>query len=129
VKKVQKILSQYVEDYDKLAQWFGCYMTAPKYQEEEPAQEEYRLEDVRHHLASGGRLIRNEGSRFAFQEHGENLWLFVDGRQYICTALMTDLVKTLCAERMIGSNLCVPSEGHDSLLLDLLTHGSLYLSD
>ncbi|MDH5564981.1 MAG: cupin domain-containing protein [Nitrospirota bacterium] len=129
VKKVQKILTQYVEDYDKLAQWFGCYMTAPKYQEEEPAQEEYHLEDVRRHLASGGRLFRNEGSRFAFQEHGENLWLFVDGRQYICTALMTDLVKTLCAERMIGSNLCVPSEGHDSLLLDLLTHGSLYLSD
>ena len=129
VNKVERIFTQYVEDHEKLAQWFGCYMTAPKYQEEEPTQEEYRLADVRNHLAAGGTLIRNEGSRFAFQEHGKNVWLFVDGRQYTCSARMADLVKTLCAERMIGSDLCVSSEGHDSLVLDLLSHGSLYLSD
>ena len=129
VNKVERIFTQYVEDHEKLAQWFGCYMTTPKYQEEEPTQEEYRLADVRNHLAAGGTLIRNEGSRFAFQEHGKNVWLFVDGRQYTCSARMADLVKTLCAERMIGSDLCVSSEGHDSLVLDLLSHGSLYLSD
>lgn len=129
VKKVQRILTQYIEDQDRLAQWFGCYMTSPKYQDEEMTQEEFRLADVRKHLAAGGKLVRNEGSRFAFQEHGKNLWLFVDGRQYTCSERMTDLVKTLCAERMIGSDLCVSSEGHDSLLLDLLSHGSLYFSD
>jgi len=129
VKKVQRILTQYVDDQDRVTQWFGGYMTSPKYQDEETTPEEHHLEDVRHHLAAGGKLVRNEGSRFAFQEYGKNLWLFVDGRQYTCSALMTDLVKTLCAERMIGSDLCVSSEGHDSLLLDLLNHGSLYLSD
>jgi 50S ribosomal protein L16 3-hydroxylase len=128
VKKVQKILTQYVEDQDSLAQWFGRYMTSPKYQDEELTQEEHRLEAVRQHLAAGGTLIRNEGSRFAFQEHGKNFWLFVDGRQYTCSELMTDLVKILCAERTF-SNLCEQSEEHDSLLLDLLNHGSLYLSD
>ncbi len=129
VKKVQRILTRYVEDQDRLGQWFGCYMTSPKYQDEETTQEEFSLADVREHLAEGGTLVRNEGSRFAFQEHGKNLWLFVDGRQYTCSARMTDLVKTLCAERMIGSDLCVSSEGHDSLVLDLLIHGSLYFSD
>ncbi|HBP86649.1 MAG TPA: cupin [Nitrospiraceae bacterium] len=129
VKKVQKVFTQYVEDDDRLAQWFGCYMTSPKYQDEEATQEEYHLEDVRTHLAEGGKLVRNEGSRFAFHEHGKNLWLFVDGRQYTCRSLLTDLVKTLCAERMISSDQYVSSEGHDSLLLDLLSHGSLYLSD
>jgi 50S ribosomal protein L16 3-hydroxylase len=129
VKKVQRILTQYIEDHDRLAQWFGCYMTSPKYEDEEATQEEYRLADVRNHLAAGGTLIRNEGSRFAFQEHGKNVWLFVDGRQYTCSERMTDLVKTLCAERMIGSDLCVSSEGHDSLVLDLLSHGNLYFSD
>ena len=128
VKKVQKILTQYVEDQDSLAQWFGRYMTSPKYQDEEMTQEEHRLEDVRQHLAAGGTLIRNEGSRFAFQEHGKNFWLFVDGRQYTCSELMTDLVKNLCAERTF-SNLCEQSEEYDSLLLDLLNHGSLYFSD
>jgi len=128
VKKVQKILTQYVEDQDSLAQWFGRYMTSPKYQEEETTQEEHRLVDVHNHLAAGGTLIRNEGSRFAFQEHGENLWLFVDGRQYTCGEALAELVKNLCAERTF-SNICGQSEEHDSLLLDLLNHGSLYLSD
>jgi 50S ribosomal protein L16 3-hydroxylase len=128
VKKVQKILTQYVEDQDSLSQWFGRYMTSPKYQEEETTQEEYRLVDVHNHFAAGGKLIRNEGSRFAFQEHGENLWLFVDGRQYTCGEALAELVKNLCAERTF-SNLCGQSEEHDSLLLDLLNHGSLYLSD
>jgi 50S ribosomal protein L16 3-hydroxylase len=128
VKKVQKILTQYVEDHDGLAQWFGRYMTSPKYADDETAGETYALEDVHQHLASGGTLIRNEGSRFAFQEQGENLWLFVDGRQYTCSELMADLVKTLCAERTF-SNFCGQSQEHDSLILDLLKYGSLYLSD
>ena len=79
-QKVQRLLIKFVEDSDKLAQWFGCYMTSPKYLDEESAHEEYRLEDVRKHLAAGGKLIRNEGSRFAFQECGQSLLLFVDGR-------------------------------------------------
>ncbi|MGP0593902.1 JmjC domain-containing protein [Nitrospira sp. T9] len=128
VRKVQRIFTRYVEDEAQLAQWFGCYMTSPKYQDEETTPEEHRPEDVRTHLLEGGKLVRNEGSRFAFHEHGQNIWLFVDGRQYTCSGLMTDLVKTLCAERQIGSEHYVSSEGHDSLLLDLLSHGSLYLS-
>ncbi len=128
VKNVQNILTQYVEDQDGLAQWFGRYMTSPKYQDDETTQEDHRVENIRQHLSAGGTLIRNEGSRFAFQEHGKNLWLFVDGRQYTCGESVTDLVKTLCAERTL-SNYCGQSEEHDSLLLDLLNHGSLYLSD
>ena len=128
VKNVQKILARYVEDHDSLVQWFGRFMTSSKYQDEETGQEEHRLEDVRRHLAAGGTLIRNEGSRFAFQSHGENLWLFVDGRQYACCKAGTELVEMLCAERTF-SNLFGQSEEHDSMLLDLLNHGSLYLSD
>lgn len=128
VKKVQQVLTQYVKDQDKLGQWFGRYMTSPKYPDGEMVQGEYCLEEVRKHLAAGGKLIRNEGSRFAFQKHGNELWLFVDGRQYTCGKAVTDLVKTLCAERIMDSDLCVPSDEHDSLLLDLLNHGSLYLS-
>ena len=129
VKKVQRVLSQYVEDQDTLAQWFGRFMTSPKYLDEESAHEEYRLENVRRHLTTGKKLIRNEGSRFAFQECGKSLLLFVDGREYTCSESVTELVKTLCAERMIKPEVCESSEEHDALLLDLLNHGSLYLSD
>jgi len=128
VKNVQKILMQYVEDCDRLGQWFGRYMTSPKYVDDETAQEELSLEDVRQQLAAGGKLVRNEGSRFAFKENGKNLWLFVDGRQYTRGQAMTDLVKTLCAERTL-SHAFGQSEEQDLLLLDLLNHGSLYLSN
>jgi 50S ribosomal protein L16 3-hydroxylase len=128
VKNVQKILTQYIEDHDTLAQWFGRYMTSPKYVDDETTQEAYVLEDVHAHFATGGTLIKNEGSRFAYQEQGEYLWLFVDGRQYTCGQAMKDLVKTLCAERRL-SNVDGQSEEHDSLILDLLNQGSVYLSD
>ena len=129
VKKVQRVLTQYIEDSDTLAQWFGRYMTSPKYLDEESAHEEYCLESVRQHLATGKKLIRNEGSRFAFQDYGKSLLLFVDGRQYTCRESVTELVRTLCAERIIPPELCVSSDEHDALLLDLLNHGSLYLAD
>lgn len=128
VNNVQKILRQYVDDQDSLAQWFGRYMTSPKYAEDEPVQEAYVLEDVQTHVASGGTLIKNEGSRFAFQQLGKDLWLFVDGRQYTCSQAMTELVKTLCANRTFRKILG-QSEEQDSLILNLLNQGSLYLSD
>ncbi len=128
VKNVQKILRQYVEDHDSLAQWFGRYMTSPKYADDETTKEAYVLEDVHTHFASGGTFIKNEGSRFAYQEQGKYLWLFVDGRRYTCSEAMTDLVQTLCAERTL-SNVCRQSEEHDSLILDLLNQGSVYLSE
>ena len=128
IQNVQKILTQYVQDHDSLAQWFGRYMTSPKYQDDERTLEEHRLDDILLHLAAGGTLIRNEGSRFAFQDNGKNLWLFVDGRQYTCSEPVAKLVKALCAERLL-TNICGESEEHDSLILDLLNRGSLYLSE
>ena len=128
VKKIQNILTEYVKDQDRLSEWFGCYITAPKYQDEDSTQEEYCIEDVQQSLAEGGMLTKNEGSRFAFQDHGKSLWLFVDGRQYACSPTMVDLVKTLCAERTFRLGFG-QSEEQDSLILDLLNMGSLYITD
>ena len=129
MKKVQRIVAQYVEDQDTLAQWFGRYMTSPKYVDEEIVHEEFSLEDLRRHLLAGGRLVRNEGSRFAFQEKEDSVWLFVDGRQYACDRSVSELAKTLCADRVIDSKVGKLNEKQGVLLVDLLTHGSLYLAD
>ena len=85
-------------------------MTSPKYLDEESTHEEYRGDDVHQHLATGKKLIRNEGSRFAFQDYGPSLLLFVDGRQYTCGESVTKLVRTLCAERTIPPEVCGASE-------------------
>jgi 50S ribosomal protein L16 3-hydroxylase len=127
--RVHRILRQYVDDQDLLAEWFGRYMTLPKYQEEVPDTEMFRFEDVRAHASAGKPLMRNEGSRFAFQEHGREIWLFVDGRRYPCREVQADLVRKLCADLTIDPEVFSHTEGNLQLLVDLLNHGSLYLPD
>jgi 50S ribosomal protein L16 3-hydroxylase len=124
---VHRILRRYVDDRDMLSEWFGRYMTMPKYQEEEADVGTYRLEDVRGYALAGKLFTRNEGSRFAFQEHGREIWLFVDGRRYPCREVKADLVKKLCADLTINPEAFSHTEGNLQLLVDLLNHGSLYL--
>ena len=129
LNKAYDILRQYVEDEDKVAEWFGRSVTTLKYQEAEPVLGTYRLEDVRRHLAGGGALIRNEGSRFAFQKQGNEIWLFVDGRLYRCPQTQMDLIDALCARRTTSGDRFSQADEDLSLLVDLLNHGSLYLPD
>jgi 50S ribosomal protein L16 3-hydroxylase len=129
LQAVHRILCRYLDDRDMLAEWFGRFMTVPKYQEEETDVDTERLEDVRAYASAGRLLTRNEGSRFAFQEHGREIWLFVDGRRYICQKAQADLVKKLCAELTIDLGATPQTEDTLHLLVDLLNHGSLYLHD
>ncbi len=129
LQTAHRILRRYVDDQDRLADWFGRYMTVPKYQQEESDVETYGLQDVRRHASAGRLLARNEGSRFAFQEHGSEIWLFVDGRRYTCPDIQTALVKTLCADLTIDPAAFLHTEGNLQLLVDLLNHGSLYLAE
>ena len=129
LQKAQKILHGYVDNKEKVAEWFGRSVTVPKYQEEESTLEHYSLDSLRKHFSEGGVLIRNEGSRFAFQEHEIETWLFADGRCYRCPLSQMDLVKTLCAQREIRAELLGHSDRNFSLILSLLNHGSLYLSE
>lgn len=127
LNKVHQILRWYVEDKDRMAEWFGRTMTNQKYQEEEPALEGYTLDEIQKHIDSKAVLLRNEGSRFAYQEHGSAIWLFVDGRSYRCSERQKLLVETLCAVREIDADQFSKLDEDLSLLLDLLNHGSLYL--
>jgi 50S ribosomal protein L16 3-hydroxylase len=126
---VHRILRRYVDDQDMLAEWFGHYMTVPKFQQEETQVEAYFLEDVQAYASAGRLLTRKEGSRFAFQEHERETWLFVDGRIYLCPEGQADLVKKLCVDLTIDPKPFTQSEGNLQLLVDLLNRGSLYLSD
>ena len=129
LNKAHNILHQYIEDKEKVAEWFGRSVTVPKYREEESTQEVYSLDDLRTYLSEGGVLVRNEGSRFAFQDHGEEIWLFVDGRCFRRSYSQADLVKTLCAQREFVSDHSSESDNDLSLILDLLHQGSLYFLD
>ena len=127
--QVHRIVTHYVQDKELLAEWFGRFVTAPKYPEDEPTTPIYRLEGLRAHILSGGRLVRNEGSRFAFQEHGNEVRLFVDGHCHHCQENQLELVQSLCAELTIDPGMYRQSDSQLQLLVDLLNQGSLYLSD
>jgi len=129
LNKVHQILRWYVEDKDRVAEWFGRSMTMLKYQEEEPVLDAHSLDGIQKHVAAGGGFLRNEGSRFAYQEHGTEIWLFVDGRHYRCLERQRNLIETLCAIREVDADQFSESDEDRSLLLDLLNHGSLYFSD
>jgi len=129
VQTVHRILRQYVDDQDRLAEWFGRFMTLPKYPEEETDAEMYGPEDIQPPALADRLLTRNEGSRFAFQEHGREVWLFVDGRRYVCREAQAHLVKKLCADLTIDPEAFLHTEGNLQLLVDLLNHGSLYIPD
>ena len=129
LEKVRNILRQYVDDPDFLGEWFGQYMTEQKYPEEESERATYHLEDVSKHVSQGGTLKRNEGSRFAYQKREKDVWLFVDGRGYSCHEDQMELVETLCAKVIIADHTWWQRAEDKTLLMDLINHGSLYLSD
>ncbi|MDT7044053.1 cupin domain-containing protein [Candidatus Nitronereus thalassa] len=129
INQAHQILRQYIEDKDKVAEWFGRSVTIPKYQEEEPTREMYSLKDLQTHLSGGEALLRNEGSRFAFQEHGEEILVFVDGRCFRRPRSQADFVASICAQRVIRFTHLSNTKEDLPFLLELVNHGSLYFPD
>ncbi len=129
LSKIHHVVRQYLEDKNVLGEWFGRFITAPKYPDEEQAMQTFQLKDLRAHIAAGGMLRRNEGSRMAFQERDDELWLFADGRQFQCHENEADVVKALCADLTIHPGTYGQSEACLQLLLALLNQSSLYMAD
>ncbi|WP_447968694.1 JmjC domain-containing protein [Nitrospira sp. M1] len=126
LQNVHRIVKQYLEDKDLLAEWFGRFITAQKYPDETNVSAVYRLEDLRAHIAKGGMLKRNEGTRMVFQDRGPVVWLFVDAHRYECGRHQAELVHALCTDLTINPGQYQQSDEHLQLLVDLLNQGSLY---
>ena len=127
LENVHQIVRQHLEDKDVLTDWFGRFITAQKYPDEESTLQVVQLEDLRAHIVAGGILQRNEGSKFAFHERDHELFLFADGHQYQCSSDQAELVYLLCANLTINPHSYHQSDVHLQLLVDLLNQESLYL--
>jgi 50S ribosomal protein L16 3-hydroxylase len=135
--KIQLILRKYTEDRELISNWFGRYITTPKYQQSDPQELEsentYSIADIKSHLASGGILVRNESSRFAFEVKNDRNILFVDG---FCfdpgdknSNDVNELIKILCAEIELNDESFIQSDNNLNVLLELLQCGALYLAE
>ncbi|MFK7815731.1 MAG: cupin domain-containing protein [Gammaproteobacteria bacterium] len=138
ITKVQKILQHYIQDTDSVNDWFGRYMTMPKYPQDndislslsnDAPDDTYNLKSLTTHLAAGGKLIRNESSRFAYICQPENHFLFVDGENISNLSNVNPLIETLCSKIEINNEMFPQTDNNFNLLLMLLQRGALYASD
>ena len=146
LKSIQQILTHYANDEAMIKNWFGKHVTTPKYQAasdlqlnaEDTEHEDYSLDELEHHLMSGGIIQKNESSRFAYiaGENNDakpsgtaNHILFVDGDQIPTHANNNALVELLGQSPMLDKSNIEVTASNISLLLNLLNHGSLYLAE
>lgn len=134
LNKIQNILRQYIEDKESISNWFGRYITIPKYyQENNLAQEistdQYSIEILKNHLVTNGRLIRNESSRFAYITKNKNHILFVDGERINNLNDVNLLIEMLCSEILLNGEMFPHSENNLNLILQLLQHGAVYFAN
>ena len=134
IEKFQQIISDYVQDSAAISDWFGRYITTPKYQhvndlEFQQSEHAYSLTELKSQLASNYCLVRNEGSRFAFKTEAKHNTLFVDGHVIETQPNSNELIALLCNQIMLQPKDFTQSEDNLQLLLTLLNHSSLYLTE
>jgi 50S ribosomal protein L16 3-hydroxylase len=139
IDEIKKILSNYMEDQTLISDWFGRYITTPKYHEEaedvsiKKNTSSFETKKLKKYLESENSIFRNESSRFAFQIFDENVHLYVDGK-CIDTTCESNQDKIECitglCENIEFSKISFPqTEDNFLLLARLLESGALYLNE
>jgi 50S ribosomal protein L16 3-hydroxylase len=138
INKVQRILRKYIEDTNSVSNWFGRYITTSKYPQSndilpnasnDASNTLYSLEKVTKHFTTGGKLIRNESSRFAYIAKDSNHILFVDGECISSLDDVNELIESLCSEIELNNELFSHTDNNMTLLLELLQRGALYIPE
>ena len=131
--QLRDLLRQHLSTDDRIIEsWFGRYITEPRLPfGAEPEEEPLSAQELKAHLASGGNLERNPGSRFAYVDHesGETA-LFVDGQEFVLGPSVAFLAPLLCRHRVLTPALLRTALKQDtarSLLLDLVNEGYLVI--
>lgn len=125
--KVRAIFQRYLDEPGLLEDWFGQFMTEPKYPELAEGVEEnnYTVDQVRDYLAEGGLLMRSEGVRFAYRrKQVKNYVLFVNGQACEVGAHEGEFVKAMCDEPAISQR-HVHSEDTLEIVTELLNMDAL----
>jgi 50S ribosomal protein L16 3-hydroxylase len=130
--KIKALLHAYLtHSDDRIARWFGRFITEPKppfgaIAEAEP----WTLAELRRHLDQGGTLERNPGSRFAYIEQAGHSTLFIDGQEFALGPAVADLAPLLGRHRVLTRQLLGAALAHNAagaLLLNLVNEGYLLI--
>ncbi|MCV6587793.1 MAG: cupin domain-containing protein [Marinobacterium sp.] len=128
LQQVQQLMQNYLADPQRLSQWFGEYMTEPKYPElSQPAIDEPLNLDLLDEIEG---VYRTEGARLAWCQidSSDQHYLFADGNTLPFSAAELPLVEAICSEYAFG----LPEDLTDSereLLGELIQTGVLYTDE
>ncbi|MCH8497573.1 MAG: cupin domain-containing protein [Marinobacter sp.] len=132
IERLQRLITEAMNDPRQLGLWFGQYATSPKSEDiVQPPEEPITPADLYDQLNSGGQLRWNEGSRFAWHGLGlDELALFVDGERYLLSGDARPLATLLCEGNQVANEPLL-SLLADTTLCELVTHlhnqGSVYI--
>jgi 50S ribosomal protein L16 3-hydroxylase len=126
IERLSSILQKYLGDPDRLAHWFGNFMTEPKYPELAGSDETLHEEELIEALNNGAELVRSEGARLAWYRNSDaSLTLFADGHSFpVYADAAKAWVPQLCELSRMRPTL---NEYTLPLLLALINQGSFYL--
>jgi 50S ribosomal protein L16 3-hydroxylase len=126
INRVKKIFSEYLNsEHPEIERWFGKFMSDPKSEHTQPADEPVETIDVLiEKINSGAILNRHPASRFAFIPKDKISSLFIDGNDYRVSTVFS---KELCDSREISKELIQSSNSNEQqLIVNLYNTGSLY---
>ena len=142
-EKIRDIVSGLLDEQN-LAQWFGCYMTRPKY---DNTLDLPGVEDDTDTLEPHARLQVDDASRLAYRVESGSTILYADGEAYPGTGDdWREFVSNLCASHTVSHtvNQCFTAEmtaasgprdhdtGHDTIVAavrEMLRRGVLIAAD
>ena len=129
IDKMQQVMIDYLSDKEKIASWFGRYITDPKMNLNMPPEE--TIEDTKtlaQMLNSGAVLVAMEGLKISYTE-SPVASLFVEGYELPLESKDLELAKFLASEKMFSAADLnrFDEESIDSIVLDLYNRGYLYL--
>ncbi len=129
--QVKQLLQNLIQDPEHLRDWFGRFITEPKYPELEQEPTPQNKLTLDQQLVKYTLLRHNESSRFAYYEEGNQVYLYVDGKSYQYPASLRELTVLLCNHRQLDCHLVISSlksAADKQLLQMLLDQGLVYLS-
>ncbi|MBL4820137.1 MAG: cupin domain-containing protein [Gammaproteobacteria bacterium] len=130
------LLLDSLEDKSAFTDWFGCYVTTPKYPEKvveiASAVTGESLRDIIKLQEQPIELTKNSSSRFAYFVVEEQVRLYVDGECFLCQGNRIDLIQGLCDlpwTQALSADEYFRWQDTRKLLASLISQGSILLSD
>jgi 50S ribosomal protein L16 3-hydroxylase len=129
LSRVREMLREALEDERRVGYWFGCHVTRPRREVDEPAGDAgFGADDLVRLLRQGATLRRSAISHFGFIRRGAAATLFVGGRAYELPPQLAPAASLLCGPAELDPGRMQPLLDEPRLvavLVDLCRRGFL----